>query len=54
MFLKLFCTFENITFDNQVSDEYICDVAAKKYGLCLLKLVYAEAGYVSISCIDSY
>lgn len=30
-----------------MSDEYIFDVAAEKYGPCLLKLVHPEAGYMS-------
>lgn len=47
MFLKLFCTLKNITFHNQVSDEYIFDVVTKKNGPCLLKLVHSEAGCLS-------
>lgn len=47
MFIKWFFTLKNITFDNQVSDEYIFDVAAEKYGPCLLKLVHPEAGCMS-------
>lgn len=38
---------KNITFGNQVSDEYIFDVVTKKNRPYLLKLVHSEAGCMS-------